>query len=60
MRNILAAGGQEGWYTPIIPALRRQRQEDCKFMASLGYLAISKNQKTNNKRAFYYIGWCCY
>jgi hypothetical protein len=27
---------------PIIPALGRQRQEDCKFEASLGYIASLK------------------
>jgi hypothetical protein len=28
------------WYTSIIPALRRLRQEDCKFKAYLYYTAI--------------------
>jgi hypothetical protein len=28
---------QVWWYTLIIPALRRQRQEDHKFEASIGY-----------------------
>jgi hypothetical protein len=28
---------QVWWYTPIIPALRRLRQEDHKFKASLDY-----------------------
>jgi hypothetical protein len=27
------------WFTPIIPALRRLRQEDHEFKASLGYIA---------------------
>jgi hypothetical protein len=27
---------QTCWCTPVIPALRRLRQEDCKFEASLG------------------------
>jgi hypothetical protein len=26
------------WHTPVIPALRRLRQEDCEFEASLGFL----------------------
>jgi hypothetical protein len=29
----------ENLHTPVIPALRRQRQEDHKFEASLGYIA---------------------
>jgi hypothetical protein len=30
---------QEWWLTPIIPVLRRLRQEDCDFEPSLGYIA---------------------
>jgi hypothetical protein len=26
------------WYTPVIPALRKAQQEDCKFEASLDYI----------------------
>jgi hypothetical protein len=26
------------WYTPVIPALRKLRQEDHKFKVSLGYI----------------------
>jgi hypothetical protein len=34
---------QEGWYMPLIPALRRQRQADlCEFKASLVYIASSR------------------
>jgi hypothetical protein len=29
---------QAWWYIPIIPALRRLRQEDCEFKTSLGYI----------------------
>jgi hypothetical protein len=28
----------EWWYTLVIPALRRQREEDCEFEASLDYV----------------------
>jgi hypothetical protein len=36
---------QVWWCTPVIPACRRQRQEDCKFETSLGYIidSVSKN-----------------
>jgi hypothetical protein len=30
------------WHTSVIPALRRWRQEDCEFEASLGYIANSR------------------
>jgi hypothetical protein len=30
---------QAWWHAPVIPALRRLRQEDHKFEASLGYIA---------------------
>jgi hypothetical protein len=29
---------QMWWYTPVIPALRRMRQEDYQLKASLGYI----------------------
>jgi hypothetical protein len=37
---------QVWWLMPIIPALRRLRQEDCKFKASLGH---NKKRKKNRK-----------
>jgi hypothetical protein len=30
--------GQVWWYTYVIPVLGRQREENCKFEASLGYI----------------------
>jgi hypothetical protein len=30
------------WVTPVIPALRRLRQEDPEFESSLGYVASSR------------------
>jgi hypothetical protein len=27
------------WFMPVIPALGRQRQKDCEFEVSLGYIA---------------------
>jgi hypothetical protein len=37
------------WFTPVIPAFRRLRQEDREFEASLGYITASKKNK-NKKR----------
>jgi hypothetical protein len=41
---------QTWWYTPVILALRRLRQEDCKFGANLGCIErpASKKQKRKN------------
>jgi hypothetical protein len=40
------------WYTPVIPALRRLKQEDYKFKASLGLTLRSYLKK---KKPIYYI-----
>jgi hypothetical protein len=32
---------QASWCSPLIPALERHRQADCKFASSLGYIARS-------------------
>jgi hypothetical protein len=37
------------WCTPIIPALRRLRHEDCEFKASLGYIVRLSLKQTSNK-----------
>jgi hypothetical protein len=37
------------WYTTVIPALRRLRQEDGEFEDSLGY-SKTLSQKTNAKK----------
>jgi hypothetical protein len=43
------------WYTPIIPALRRLRQEDHKFKARQGYMVTPcPNQKNKTKQN---LGW---
>jgi hypothetical protein len=36
-------------YTPVIPALRRVRQEDHKFEASLGCIKMTLSQKKKTK-----------
>jgi hypothetical protein len=33
------------WFTPVMSALRKQRQENCKFKASLGYIVRSVSRK---------------
>ena len=40
-------------YIPVIPALGRQRQEDQKFKASLGYVGdlVYKNKQTKASKA---------
>jgi hypothetical protein len=40
---------QAWWYTPVIPACRRWRQEDCKFKISLGYTASLCLKKPKGK-----------
>jgi hypothetical protein len=45
--------GQVWWYMPVIPALRRWRQEDREFQTNLGYMArpyLKKKQKTLSVR----------
>jgi hypothetical protein len=42
MRMIANKLSRIWWYTPVIPALRRLRQEDLKFQARLGYLMNSR------------------
>jgi hypothetical protein len=41
---------QAWWYTPVIPKLRRLRQEDSEFKASLGYIRSLKKKKKRNRR----------
>lgn len=41
------------WHTPLIPALRRQRQKDLyEFKASLVFRESSRTAKTNKKKPF--------
>jgi hypothetical protein len=40
---------QVWWYMPVISALRRLRQEDGEFKASLGYTAGPSLKKLNKK-----------
>jgi hypothetical protein len=39
-------------HIPVIPALRKLRQDDCKFKASLGYITTPclKKKKKNPER----------
>jgi hypothetical protein len=38
-----------GWLIPVIPALRKVRQENCEFEARLGHIA-SLQKKRKNKQ----------
>jgi hypothetical protein len=38
IKNVILS--QVWWYTPVIPALGRQKQEDLVFKASLGYIVM--------------------
>jgi hypothetical protein len=38
------------WHSPVVPGLGRLRQENCKFKASLDYIAyLKKKTKTKPK-----------
>jgi hypothetical protein len=39
---------QAWWGTPVIPALRRLRQEHCEFQISLGYRETLSPKRENN------------
>jgi hypothetical protein len=41
----IGTGGRAWWYTAVIPALGRLRQEDHEFKASLGHMSQIKKKK---------------
>jgi hypothetical protein len=43
---------QVWWSTPVIPALRRLRQEDWMLAASLGYIVRPVSKQTHEKAKF--------
>jgi hypothetical protein len=46
------------WCLPVIPALRRLRQEDHEFLASLGYIArLCLKNKNKKKKERKEKGW---
>jgi hypothetical protein len=47
-----------GWYTLVIPALRRKRQEDGEFQASLGYM-VRPYSCLLKKKITYPDTWFC-
>jgi hypothetical protein len=50
------------WYMPVIPTLRRQRQEDEKFKASLGYIMrpyLKINKQTENLNELALVAHTC-
>jgi hypothetical protein len=49
-RTRTLARHQAWWYVPVIPALRRQKQEDSKFKTSLGYKTKPYLQKIQKKK----------
>jgi hypothetical protein len=38
-----------GWHRPVIPALRRLRQEGCEFEDSLGYICLQKEKNNGGE-----------
>jgi hypothetical protein len=55
------------WFTPVIPAVGRLRQEELEFQASLGYRScLKKTKQTRKKKKNTYlsvsiaISWCCH
>jgi hypothetical protein len=49
--NVCPIPARARWYTPVIPALGRLRQEDLEFKGSLGYtvrLCLRKEKKKRN------------
>jgi hypothetical protein len=38
-----------GWYIPVIPAVRKLQQEDCKFKPSFNYIVRPFLRKQTNK-----------
>jgi hypothetical protein len=49
--NKISQDGQAGQYTPVIPVLKRLKQEDCyKFKASLSYIVrLSQNLRKRGR-----------
>jgi hypothetical protein len=45
------------WFTPIIPAFRRQRQEDYEFEISLGYVAKLSKKKIHTQKKLSILGF---
>jgi hypothetical protein len=40
------------WHTHVIPAFKRLREEDCKFVASLSYIVSESVSKKKKKKSW--------
>jgi hypothetical protein len=54
---MIVPGSMAWWFTPVIPALGRLRQEDHEFEANLGSIARSHLKKKERKTRKKYAGW---
>jgi hypothetical protein len=50
-----ASSSQPSWCTPVITALRRLRQKDQEFKASLGYTDYLPQKKVHFNLQYFYV-----
>ena len=46
LATLVSIEARQWWHTPLIPALRRQRQMDlCEFKTTLGYTRLNQSKR---------------